>query len=78
VGRVQTGDRAIIFDADEEPAALGVGQADHGVEQLGVVEGAAVTFEFDGQAFALGEEFMNHGSSPVPSDETLASGRCVR
>ena len=62
---MQAGDRAIVFDADQQRAALGVGQTDDRLQQVCIRERPAVALELDGQRFARGDEraqfsFIHH------------------
>ncbi|MOA48234.1 hypothetical protein D3C78_1709530 [compost metagenome] len=61
---MQTGWRAVVFDAQPQFAALGVGQADQRLDQLAVGELAAVALEFDGKGFA-GRQTLGHIRLPL-------------
>ena len=51
---VQSGGGAVVLHAQPQRAALGVGQADDGLDQLAVGQALAVALELDGEGFARG------------------------
>ena len=52
---VKPGDGAVVFDAEVEGAAFGVGETDDGGDDGGIGEAILVAFEFDGEGFLLGD-----------------------
>ena len=67
----------IVLNADQQCAALGVGQADDRLQQVGVRERPAVALELDGQRLARGDEraqfSLIHPHTTFPYRSTPAS-----